>query len=255
MTVANDIASGLSKMKSGAQGAFDKVSKVAAPITAGLDTVLEQVPAMLVCFVSPKVPVPFASIPIMFNPEKLKFSKQSKWLKTKTAKRNAPTSRFGGGEAERFNLKLFLDSSKAGVLGVAGYIWILKQLMKAPPILLDQPPLVMFVWGLTTSPMSYIEKIDYEFTLFAPSGRPLQAEVELTLMEYDMDWKKLLPLNPTSRSEARKTWVVTEGQTLDWIAFQEYGDPAAWRHIAQVNKLRNPMVLKPGQILKLTPLE
>jgi len=136
MTVANEIASGLSKMKSGAQGALDKVSKAAAPVVEGLDMVLEQVPAMLVCFVSPKVPVPFAAIPIMFNPEKLKFSKQSKWLKTKTAKRNAPTSRFGGGEAERFNLKLFLDSSKAGVLGVGGYIWILKQLMKAPPVLL-----------------------------------------------------------------------------------------------------------------------
>ncbi len=255
MTVATEIASGLSKMKSGASGALDKVSQAGAPIVAGLDIVLEQVPAMLVAFASPKVPVPFATIPILFNPEKLKFDKSANWRERKSSKRNAPTARYRGGGAETLNLELFLDSSKAGLLGVNGYIWILKQLMKKPPILLDQPPLVMFVWGLTTSEMSYISSISYEYTLFAPSGRPLQAKVDLKLVQYDMDWMNLLSLNPTSRSEARKTWVVTEGQTLDWIAYQEYGDSAAWRHIAKVNNLMNPMELKPGQILKLTPLE
>jgi nucleoid-associated protein YgaU len=47
---------------------------------------------------------------------------------------------------------------------------------------------------------------------------------------------------------------VVEGQTLDWIAYQEYGSPAAWRHIAETNSLDDPMNLTPGQILKLTPL-
>jgi nucleoid-associated protein YgaU len=42
---------------------------------------------------------------------------------------------------------------------------------------------------------------------------------------------------------------------LDWIAYQEYGDAAAWRHIAEVNNLHNPLSLVPGQLLKLTPLE
>jgi len=60
--------------------------------------------------------------------------------------------------------------------------------------------------------------------------------------------------NPTTRTEARKIWVVHEGQTLDWIAYQEYGDPAYWRHIAETNNLANPMDLRPGQALKLTPL-
>jgi nucleoid-associated protein YgaU len=176
------------------------------------------------------------------------------WNPLNTAKRNAPTATFNGGGPEKITLKLFLEHSYCGLLGVQGYVSILKMLMKKPPILLDHPPLVMFAWGLTTSQMSYIDSINYEYTLFSPGGKPLQAEVELSLVEYNIEWLSMLPLNPTSRSEARKTWVVTEGQTIDWIAYQEYGDAAAWRHIAKVNNLMNPMGLKPGQILKLTPL-
>jgi nucleoid-associated protein YgaU len=41
---------------------------------------------------------------------------------------------------------------------------------------------------------------------------------------------------------------------LDWIAYQEYGAPAYWRHIAETNNLDDPKALYPGQILKLVPL-
>ena len=45
-----------------------------------------------------------------------------------------------------------------------------------------------------------------------------------------------------------------EGERLDWIAYQEYGNPRHWRHIADVNDLANPFDLRSGQVLKLTPL-
>ncbi len=118
----------------------------------------------------------------------------------------------------------------------------------------NEPPLVMFSWGVILSKMSYIEELDIEYTMFRADGTPLRAEVDLTLTEYDISWMAALPMNPTSMTEARKTWVVTEGQTLDWIAYQEYGNSVHWRHIAQVNNLTNPRDLRSGQILKLTPL-
>lgn len=260
MAVADSITTGLNSAASSvgsgvssASNAYQSLSNSGSGIGEALDNLLAQVPAMLLVFPSAKVPIPIATIPIMFNPEKLSFNKTTHWHEIRTAKRNAPTARFGGGGPEKLTLKLFLDSSKAGILGVQGYILILKQLQKKPPVLLDQPPLVQFVWGLTHSAMSYIESMDYEYTLFTPGGKALQAEVTISLVEYDMGWLSMLPINPTSRSEARKTWIVVEGQTLDWIAYQEYGDSDAWRHIAKVNNLRNPMQLRPGQILKLTP--
>lgn len=229
-------------------------SSMGADKPTGLSGLMAQVPAMLLVFPSPKVPVPVVSMPCLYKPEKLSFSKSMNWTEIKTAKRNAPTARFTGGGPEKLQLKLFLTAEQAGFLGISGYIFLLKQLMQVPPVLLDQPPLVMFIWGLITSQMSYIQDMSYEYTLFNPSGKPLIAEVSLSLVEYDMNWLKLLGQNPTSRTEPRKTWIVSEGQTLDWIAYQEYGDSAQWRHIAETNNLANPMKLRAGQVLKLTPI-
>ena len=224
-------------------------SKVGADTPTGLSGILAQVPAMMLIFPSPKIPIPVAFIPCMYKPEKLKFTKSMNWDEEPMALRNSPMTTFVGGNAETLSLRLILDSTKAGFLGVQGYIFILKQLMQVPPILLNQPPLVMFMWGMLTSSMSFIKSMEYEYTFFDPSGRALRAEVNLTLVEYDMG--PLAPQNPTSRSEPRRTWVVSEGQTLDWIAYQEYGESAAWRHIAKANHLMNPMELKAGQVLKL----
>jgi nucleoid-associated protein YgaU len=47
---------------------------------------------------------------------------------------------------------------------------------------------------------------------------------------------------------------VHEGQSLDWIAYQEYGNPSCWRHIAEINDLDDPLNLQPGQVLKIVPL-
>ena len=47
--------------------------------------------------------------------------------------------------------------------------------------------------------------------------------------------------------------MVKQGDTIDWIAFEEYGDSSMWRLIAETNDLDNPKVLRPGQILSIAP--
>jgi nucleoid-associated protein YgaU len=228
-------------------------SALGSGLTDAIDSVLAFVPATLMIFLEPKVPIPIP-LPILFNPEKLSFSRSVTWRDKLNGARNTPKAEWKGGGPERLTLKLFLDQSFVPT-GIMAYIFLLKQLLNRPPAIFDQPPLVQFVWGLTHSNMSYVEGLDYEYTMFSPGGKPIQAEVTLRLVEQDMGWLNMLPINPTSRSEARKTWRVIEGQTLDWIAFQEYGDAAHWRHIAKVNNLQNPLKLRAGQLLKLTPLD
>ena len=46
---------------------------------------------------------------------------------------------------------------------------------------------------------------------------------------------------------------VNEGDTIDWIAFEEYGDSAMWRFIAETNNLDDPLRLKTGQVLVIAP--
>jgi nucleoid-associated protein YgaU len=96
-----------------------------------------------------------------------------------------------------------------------------------------------------------IVDIAQQFILFKADGTPLRAWVTVTFSETAAKKKGQ---NPTTRTEPRKVWVVHEGETLAWIAYQEYGDPNHWRHIAETNNLDNPMDLTPGQVLKLVPL-
>ena len=60
--------------------------------------------------------------------------------------------------------------------------------------------------------------------------------------------------NPTTVGKpGYKRRMVKQGDTLDWIAFEEYGDAAMWRLIAETNDLDNPKILRPGQILSISP--
>ncbi|MCA9926563.1 MAG: LysM peptidoglycan-binding domain-containing protein, partial [Anaerolineales bacterium] len=61
--------------------------------------------------------------------------------------------------------------------------------------------------------------------------------------------------NPTSGGgpiqEVRK---VVQGDRLDLIAADVYGDATQWRHIAAYNRIRNPKSLRPGQLITIPPL-
>jgi nucleoid-associated protein YgaU len=208
------------------------------------------VPAMLLVFPSTKIPIPIP-MPLQFKPEELSFVKKGKWTRKAGSQKSAAETVYAGGEPEEITLDLFFDETDTQ-LDVRVHTGPLQLLAMKPP-LLDKPPLVRFMWGTVFSKLSYVASVDITYNFFRPDGTPLRAKVKVHLVEW---YDKILSLaqNPTTRSEARKTWLVTEGQTLDWIAYQEYNDPAHWRHIAEVNNLDNPMDLRPGQILKLTPL-
>jgi nucleoid-associated protein YgaU len=52
----------------------------------------------------------------------------------------------------------------------------------------------------------------------------------------------------------QKIRTVLPGETIDAIAFAEYGDASRWRAIADFNHLDNPLRLRVGQQLALPPL-
>ena len=57
----------------------------------------------------------------------------------------------------------------------------------------------------------------------------------------DLEWQDQVP--PT----------VAEGDRLDWIAYQEYGEASEWRRIAEANHLADPLALRPGMTLAIPP--
>ena len=208
-------------------------------------------------------------ITCLFRPNQLSFSKSASWSpptpeqsggdkkkKTSASQRgqNVPTVEFGGGQAASITLDLLFDTTDTGadvrtytddIVGLA-----MMQTSGSEP---KPPPLCRFVWGKIRSFLGYASSVTVTFKMFLPDGTPVRADAKISLNQYKDDdvFKKQ---NPTSYSEPRKMWVVTEGERLEWIAYQEYGHPRHWRHIAATNGIMNPLDLRPGQVLKLTPL-
>ena len=64
------------------------------------------------------------------------------------------------------------------------------------------------------------------------------------------DDAQLAPQNPTSGGlGGERFWTVVEGDTLQWIAYKEYGDATRWRAIADANNLPAVRHLEPGTTL------
>ncbi len=201
-------------------------------------------------------PDPTRTVVCQFNPEDLHLHWGIDWNEQKAIGEDTPKLSFAGGRSENLTLKLLFDTTDTGIDVRLKYA-LLFSIAGVDPILKNwkshksEPSACQFIWGLFLSFRAVIKEIDQTFKLFKSDGTPLRAEVNVTFGRVRVQFGLQ---NPTSRTEPRKTWVVHEGDRLDWIAYREYGDAALWRHIAATNNLANPQDLRPGQVLQLVPL-
>lgn len=193
-----------------------------------------------------------------FNPESFNITKANAFQATPGGQgADLGTLHFTGGVSQDMNLTLIFDSTDTGN-PVFNLYSKLHNFAKVDTTVTDtntqlsEPPWVIVQWGSYIGFVAVVESLTEKYTYFKPDGTPLRAEVQVKLKQVAKDTSGGAQ-NPTSRSESRRTWIVEEGQRLDWIAFQEYGDSSAWRHIAEANGIDNPFSLQSGQVLKLTP--
>lgn len=200
-----------------------------------------------------------APIECLFNPNEYTFSKKNTWSKSDIKGKNVPHLEFGGGDSMTLSMQLFFDTYSTGkdVRQVTNRIW---KLMNINDKLTDmtsvkgRPPMVEFQWGKTWSFKAVITDVRQKFTLFAYDGTPVRASLDVTFMQAK-EGGKYPGQNPTTVGKpGYRRRIVREGDTIDWIAHEEYGDSARWRHIADANNLENPNRLKPGQVLVIAPL-
>jgi nucleoid-associated protein YgaU len=98
-----------------------------------------------------------------------------------------------------------------------------------------------------------LTQADVTYKLFDRAGEPLRATVKLALKEA-MSPQEVAATENASSPDLFQTWLVRDGERLDVIAAQVYGDPAYWRPLARVNRLANPRGLVTGQQILLPPL-
>jgi nucleoid-associated protein YgaU len=205
------------------------------------------------------------AVEFMFNPTEYSISKSNKWDLKANKSGNVPKWEFGGGEPRILQLDLFFDASLTSDEGKQAdvrkrtnqlfkFMMIDKKLAnKSPNSKMGQPPKCRLFWGQDDKNFfeCYITSCAVKYTLFNTKGTPIRATATLQLKEVK-DPEKLEGTNPTSLSEpGRRAYVVQEGDRLDWIAYQEYGDARQWRRIAEANRVFNPLDLRPGMMLAI----
>jgi nucleoid-associated protein YgaU len=194
----------------------------------------------------------------MFNPNKLTVSRSVQWQNQQAAKRDNPEMQFTGAEPATLSVDLLFDTYDTPEPETA------KQSVKA--IYTDKllhlttveqhgdkhrPPVCRLQWGdQGIIFQGVLQQLGVQFTMFTAAGVPVRATARCTFKQWIANSADLQKQNLMS-SDVAKVWVVKRGQSLATIASAEYGDPRAWRIIADANAIDNPLGLVPGMRLLL----
>ncbi|HZC72266.1 MAG TPA: LysM peptidoglycan-binding domain-containing protein [Jatrophihabitans sp.] len=194
-------------------------------------------------------------VPCMFNPEKLKITRQNSWTTGSGPGKGVQVATFDGAEPATMDLNLWFDTTDTGksVTEHTDKIMALLELDKKVPgtnvwTNNSRPPVVRFHWGQMVSFPAVIGKADIEFTYFSAEGVPLRATMNLDLKQYKADERTAQ--NPTSGTPfPHRVHRMLPGETLDRIAARYYGDSNRWRALANANGVEDPLAIRPGSLL------
>jgi nucleoid-associated protein YgaU len=188
----------------------------------------------------------------LFNPTQLAYTRKNRYQNTKSVGASKSETAYVGGEPDQLQLDLFFDGT--GVLETAeGVAARITSLLEPAGYQSDthQPSYLRVQWGDYFF-RGALTQADVTYTLLDREGRPLRATVKLTLQEVVAPQVRTAQERSNS-PDLYQTWLVSDGDRIDTIAFQVYGDSSWWRPLAAANRLRNPRVLDVGSVLLLPP--
>ncbi len=197
-----------------------------------------------------------------FNPEAYQLKKAVQLAEINIPGLDWPVVQFVRGQNESISFELFFDTTEHGMVEGAqdvreltGKVHALMRVdgdTHAPPrcLLYWGEADKLFSFGTTISPWCVLETVAEEFNLFSPSGVPLRAKQNVT---FRAAWTIEEQLRETPRHTANRTRLRTleRGETLSHLAGRVYGNPGAWRLIAEANDVEDPLAVEPGTELEI----
>jgi len=222
------------------------------------------------------IPFPIGEpVEVSYNPTEFTLNKAVQIADINIPGLDMPILQFVRGQTETLTLDLFFDSTEEG-MGEEAKAVTEKTDQFYQLIKIDRkthaPPVCHFTWGEKGFPGSkltdqwesqnasrtngfqcIVESVRQRFTLFSPKGTPLRATLTVTLREYKTLEQQIDQIRFASPDHTH-AHLVRQGDTLSRISGRVYKDPREWRHIAEHNKIADPLDLPPGAILELPPL-
>jgi nucleoid-associated protein YgaU len=201
------------------------------------------------------------TVDFQFNPKDLTLVRSASWsMDHAVGFGRGALANFKGAEPATMDLVVFLDGTAPGskaevqaqveLLLSCCEVWPGSLVTKRP-----SPPWVRFSWGSfsTVQFIAYVSRASAQYTLFSPTGEPTRARCTMSLTEVAV---LTAGQNPTSGAlTARRVHRVVVGDSLQSLAWREYGDATVWRVIAEANGIDDPMDLEPGTELLLPAAE
>lgn len=191
----------------------------------------------------------------LFNPNQINLQKSVNWRLVPAAERDVPAAQFTYGDPTTLTMDLFFDTFEAST-DVRAYT---QQIVALTTVEdhgnIHRPPICQLSWGqFGVFFQGVMQNLSQRFTLFKADGTPLRATLGCTFQEWRSDEEEARRQKKESVDVA-KSHVVRRGETLSSIAGQVYHDPQRWRPIADANRIDNPRMLSPGQVLTIPALQ
>jgi nucleoid-associated protein YgaU len=109
-------------------------------------------------------------------------------------------------------------------------------------------PKLVFSWGLFKANVE-LTSLSIVFDRFTYKGVPISAALSITCTTYD---DPPVRTNPSSGGIAgRRSHVLVAGENLQHVATAQYGRATAWRALAAVNGIEDPLAVRPGTVIYL----
>jgi hypothetical protein len=196
-----------------------------------------------------------------FNPTEYSVSKTNTWKFEPVVGAALPPPQFTGGMPRQLTVELLFDSTDNDTLDVRE---VTNKLFKAMEVGEGgggggRPPMITFGWGQAVPFKAFGRELNVRYTMFKEDGTCTRALATLTLMQADKAQDSSTPSggtagggNPTTRGiDAIRSHVVRDGDSLQSIAYEAYGDPTLWRAVADANGIDDPLNVRRGTRLAI----
>ncbi len=203
-----------------------------------------------------------AKVSVQFNPETLKVTFANQLVQPQGGDQAAGNTgrQFVGAGTTKLALTLWFDvtaMTEDAVDDVRRLTQKVIHFMTPTPDAKDKkkmvPPATRFVWGSFLFD-GIVEGLEESLEFFAPDGKPLRAQITLTLgqqkilvSEFTGDGNVPLKTGQTPLSQAKA------GESVQSMtgAADKRANPSAWKQIASANGIEDPLRLSPGRMIDL----